>query len=47
MEDIILVKNIEKNFKGKKLFCDFSFSVEKKYCPCPCWTKWVREDEPT
>ena len=29
MEDIILVKNIEKNFKGKKLFCDFSFSVEK------------------
>lgn len=29
MKDIILVKNIEKNFKGKKLFCDFSFSVEK------------------
>lgn len=29
MEDIILVKNIEKNFKGKKLFCDFSFCVEK------------------
>lgn len=29
MEDMILVKNIEKNFKGKKLFCDFSFSVEK------------------
>lgn len=29
MEDIILVKNIEKNFKGKKLFCDFSFFVEK------------------
>ena len=29
MEDIILVKNIEKNFKSKKLFCDFSFSVEK------------------
>ena len=29
MEDIILVKNIEKNFKGKKLFCDFSFSVKK------------------
>lgn len=29
MEDIILVKNIEKNFKGKKLFCDFYFSVEK------------------
>lgn len=29
MEDIILVKNIEKNFKGKKLFCDFSFSVGK------------------
>lgn len=29
MKDIILVKNIEKNFKGKKLFCDFSFCVEK------------------
>lgn len=29
MKDIIFVKNIEKNFKGKKLFCDFSFSVEK------------------
>ncbi|MEQ3346496.1 ABC transporter ATP-binding protein [Peptoniphilus senegalensis] len=29
MKDIILIKNIEKNFKGKKLFCDFSFSVEK------------------
>ena len=29
MKDIIIVKNIEKNFKGKKLFCDFSFSVEK------------------
>lgn len=29
MKDIILVKNIDKNFKGKKLFCDFSFSMEK------------------
>lgn len=29
MEDIIVVENIEKNFKGKKLFSDFSFSVEK------------------
>lgn len=29
MKDIIIVKNIEKNFKGKKLFCDFYFSMEK------------------
>lgn len=30
MKDIILVENIEKSFKDKEVFCDFSLSIRKK-----------------
>ena len=30
MKDIILVENIEKSFKDKEVFCDFSLSIKEK-----------------
>ena len=30
MKDIILVENIEKAFKDKEVFCDFSLSIREK-----------------
>ena len=30
MKDIILVENIDKTFKDKEVFCDFSLSIREK-----------------